>query len=158
MFLQPEGELLLGALQTLFTTAGNVATDTQAANACLRDCEEMHFASVAGRAEDQPPPDLEEAVKAPMKTALALAEASVSKLAAVPCQDLLEMVVQLQLCLGLPATTLPTILPEQRVVAQVRLRQKLFRKLMLSWQLRAVNRTTAAYTLNLYKIGRHPLT
>ena len=79
----------------------------------------MHSAAVASRSEDESPPGLPEGDEARLKAALALAEASVCKLSAVPCQEILEMVVQLQLCLGVPATTLPTILPEQRVVAQV---------------------------------------
>lgn len=73
----------------------------------------------AARAADESPPSLPEADQEHLKAALALAEAAVGKLSAVPCQDLMEMVVQLQLCLGVPATTLPTILPEQRMVAQV---------------------------------------
>lgn len=82
----------------------------------------MHAAAVAAQAEGDSVLGMSEADQECLKAALALAEASICKLSTVPCQDLMEMVVQLQLCLGVPATTLSTTLPEQRLVAQARFR------------------------------------
>lgn len=85
----------------------------------LTECEERASAAAAARIEGEVPPSTSEENQTRLKAALALAESSVRKISAVPCQGLLEMVVELQLCLGVPATVLPTILPEQRTVAQV---------------------------------------
>jgi hypothetical protein len=80
----------------------------------------MHAAAAAAAKDGaDPPPCQSEESKVSLKAALTLAESAVCKLPAVPCQDLLEMAVQLQIYLGLPATTLPTVLPAQRTVAQV---------------------------------------
>jgi hypothetical protein len=84
----------------------------------LRECEQLEASSGAAPATGTAAEATPEEVTGHVKAALALAEAALGKLASVPCQELMEMVVQLQLRLGLPATTLPSTLPEQRSIAK----------------------------------------